>query len=224
MKYKVVEIFDSIEGEGKRAGELCTFVRFYGCNLNCSYCDTPYGKDGGKYTEMDIEDIIGKLHHINVTLTGGEPLIQPQIEVLIAALAGLGYSVNIETNGTKSKTDFTGKVFYTMDWKCPSSGMNFRMNLRHLCVLSKYDVLKFVVGTEKDLLEVEKVLCDLRRTFGSANGNLDNMPYIYISPVFGQMEPARIVDFMKSNLQYFKKLRVQLQLHKFIWDPNKRGV
>lgn len=224
MKYKVVEIFDSIEGEGKRAGELCTFVRFYGCNLNCSYCDTPYGKDGGKYTEMELDEIIGKLRHRNVTLTGGEPMIQPGFITLVAALAGLGYSVNIETNGSQTPLNVVGDVFYTMDWKCPSSGMDSKMDLRRLYVLSKDDVLKFVVGTEKDLLEVEKVLCDLRRTCRSVNGNSEDMPYIYISPVFGQMEPARIVDFMKSNLQYFKKLRVQLQLHKFIWDPNKRGV
>lgn len=216
MKYKVVEIFDSIEGEGKRAGELCTFVRFYGCNLNCSYCDTPYGKEGAQYTEMELDEIIGKLTYKNVTLTGGEPLIQLGIRTLVAALVGLGFYVNIETNGSRGILDIkSDNLFYTMDWKCPSSGMTDEMYSRGFLGLTDKDVVKFVVGDKNDLLKAKEFMHQL--------SHYEANPMFYISPVFGKIEPAEIVDFMKEELKH-KKVRVQLQLHKFIWDPNKRGV
>lgn len=218
MKYKVVEIFDSIEGEGKRAGELCTFVRFYGCNLNCSYCDTPYGKEGGKYEEMGLDEIIGKLTYKNVTLTGGEPLIQLGIKLLVATLVGLGYYVNIETNGSKRLLDIQSDLlFYTMDFKCPSSGMMYEMRKPEFSRLTEKDVVKFVVGDRNDLNVAKDFIFE--QTLGMDGAT----PMFYISPVFGKISPAEIVDFMKEELK-FVKVRVQLQLHKFIWDPNKRGV
>lgn len=218
MKYKVVEIFDSIEGEGKRAGELCTFVRFYGCNLNCSYCDTPYGKEGGKYEEMELDEIIEKLTYKNITLTGGEPLIQLGIKLLVATLVGLGYYVNIETNGSKRLLDIQSDLlFYTMDFKCPSSGMMREMCRPEFAHLTEKDVVKFVVGDRNDLDVAKDFMFTQTLRAGGAT------PMFYISPVFGKISPAEIVDFMKEELK-FGKVRVQLQLHKFIWDPNKRGV
>lgn len=215
MKFRVVEIFDSIEGEGKRAGQLCTFVRFYGCNLNCSYCDTPYGKEGDDYTLMSEEDILSRVTHKNVTLTGGEPLMHP-IKPLIIRLLASGHQVNIETNGTRDTISASeikrGALFYTMDWKCPSSGMRRFMNYSRVDQLTDQDVLKFVVGSKADMMEILPIARRIGR----------NGPRIYISPVYGKMPLVDICQFMKEHK--LEGATLQVQLHKIIWDPNKRGV
>lgn len=207
-KLKVNEIFDSIEGEGKRAGELATFIRLTGCNLRCSYCDTAYAFSEG--TELQVSDIMDNVNYRNVTLTGGEPLIQP-IEPLLTALGS--HYVNIETNGSifiKPYFDYTN-IFFTMDYKCSSSNEQSKMFLDNLNILRKQDVLKFVVGSTQDLQEA-KGICKKYRPKAK----------IYVSPVFDRIEPADIVKFMKEfNLQNWK---LQLQLHKFVWNPKKRGV
>lgn len=210
-RYYVNEIFDSIEGEGKRAGALATFIRLTSCNLRCSYCDTAYAFQAG--TPMDVQDVLAKVHYSNVTLTGGEPLLQ-DIRPLLDGLRS--HSVNIETNGSIDITPFFDydHVFFTVDFKCGSSGETDKMlpcNFKHL---RKQDVLKFVVGSREDLVQAKNVYT----TF------YENLKYqqIFVSPVFGKIEPADIVDFLKAeNLSTW---RIQLQLHKFIWDPNRRGV
>ena len=125
---KVSEIFKSIEGEGLRTGLPAVFIRLHGCNLRCSYCDSMYAVEGCDYKQISVAQILdavkeyGDITH--VTLTGGEPLIHPDVEDLLCQLSGNGYRVNIETNGTvPCKWHFPG-LFYTMDWKCKSSGMS----------------------------------------------------------------------------------------------------
>lgn len=223
--YKVVEIFSSIEGEGKRTGELTTFIRLYGCNLRCSYCDTTYSHTDGEYYEMTLEQIleeVSRRKNINVTITGGEPLIHNGIKELICKLLSKGHYVNIETNGTVDTRPIrlycgTDKLFFTVDYKSISSNMNSRMCHNNFEGLCKQDVVKFVVGTMMDLQDALE--------FIKKRGWLEqfpNSPKIYFSPVFGQIEMADIVDFMKDeNLQ---GVRLQVQLHKIIWDVNKRGV
>lgn len=126
---RVVEIFKSIDGEGKRAGLPTTFIRLYGCNLNCSYCDTRYGCEDSNYTTMSLDEIIDKVEDLGVscvTLTGGEPLLQTDVKVLIELLNRMNYDVNIETNGSIDFQPFVkglNHVFVTMDYKCPISGM-----------------------------------------------------------------------------------------------------
>lgn len=213
---KVVEIFKSIDGEGKRAGLPTTFIRLYGCNLHCSYCDTRYGCEDNNYTELSITDILNtvkKLGLKSITLTGGEPLIHEDVNCLIQTLLKHGCCVNIETNGSVNIEKYCGVsgLFLTMDYKCSSSDMKNKMNLHNLTLLNTTDVLKFVVGSDKDLQDALYIL---------------NTYYprcqVYFSPVFGKIEPAHIVDFMlKNNLDNCK---VQLQMHKIIWDPDKRGV
>lgn len=206
---KVNEIFNSIDGEGKRAGELASFIRLTGCNLRCSYCDTLYAMDEGH--EMSIEDIIKKVKYHNVTLTGGEPLHQDVHELLEKLLNN--HDVNIETNGSIDITEYFNlpSVWFTVDYKCYCSGMSKAMLPKTFKSLRPQDVLKFVVGSIKDLEQAREV----------CNKYLPICP-VYISPVFGQIKPSQIVDYMQEHdMQDWK---IQLQLHKFIWDPMKRGV
>jgi len=214
---KVVEIFNSIEGEGKRAGLPCTFIRLYGCNLHCSYCDSRYACDDNNYTDMSISEILSKVTEFgcpNVTVTGGEPLIHEDITALLQALLMAGCWINVETNGSVEPTFYvknTEDIFYTMDYKTGASGMTHLMNEKAIANLRRLDVLKFVVGSEADL-EQAKELVD----------SIMIRAQIYISPVFGMIEPVKLVEFVKKNGLWDWK--VQLQLHKFIWNPAERGV
>ncbi len=222
IKFKVNEMFRSIEGEGIRSGQLCSFIRFSGCNLNCIYCDTVYAqnKDLGDWVYAeDIENwlIVGKFK--NVTLTGGEPLIQQDIEVLIKKILDLGFNVNIETNGSISlhniKKLFAYKnLIITMDYKLPSSRMENSTKVHNLELLRENDVLKFVV---EDLNDMDYVKMFLKYYDIKAN--------VFISPVFGKADMVAFVDYM-SKEDCFNKVgaRLQVQLHKIIWGPEKRGV
>ena len=158
--FSVNEIFGSIDGEGVRTGYLTTFIRLNGCNLRCSYCDTGYALKVQE-PNMSLDEIMEKVHEIGfnrITLTGGEPLIHPNVKLLVENLAFGGYEVNIETNGAVALPEFTELpgVFVTMDWKCPSSGENKSMVKSNLAKLTMLDVLKFVVGTQEDLEEFLK--------------------------------------------------------------------
>lgn len=212
---KVVEIFNSIEGEGKRAGLPATFIRLFGCNLRCSYCDSMYAVEGNDYTEMSVEEILDKVEVFdcpNITLTGGEPLIHMDVLSLLEELCKRKYWVNVETNGSvlaPYRPLGTG-LFYTVDYKTSSSGMQYKMNEKVFEELKPYDVIKFVVGSDEDLAQALHI------------GKKYPKPYIYLSPVFGQIECKQLVEFILKNKLW--NWKVQLQLHKFIFDPNARGV
>ena len=215
---KVVEIFESIDGEGVCAGLPVTFVRLYGCNLRCSYCDSLYACEGNGYEEMYIEDILKRINeygHPRVTLTGGEPLIHPDVKLLIQEILAAGYKLNIETNGAVDITPFNHKknVIITLDYKCPSSGMENLMHLDNLNELDKHDVLKFVVGNITDLEKARDIIVQYKLQ-GECN--------IYFSPVFGDIEAKDIVEFILR--EHLEEVHVQLQLHKFIWEPDRKGV
>ena len=212
---KVVEIFKSIDGEGKRAGLPTTFIRLHGCNLSCSYCDSKYACTGDEYTEMTPEQIIEYVLDLginSVTVTGGEPLIHDDINFLLEKLNHFGFDVNVETNGSQniSVNRFPG-VWFTVDYKCPTSKMTDQMNpylFEHQ--LRSNDVLKFVVGSEEDMNAALQVIEKYRPNCS-----------IYFSPVFG-FDAKKIVEFMMEHELYHCK--VQLQLHKYIWDKDTRGV
>lgn len=237
--FKVIEIFNSIDGEGRRAGELATFIRLSGCNLSCSWCDTSYSQDG-KCGEMmtlnQIMDVVDSFHCYNVTLTGGEPLIHNNVDELIIALLDGGYDVNVETNGSIDPVRYitdekfnnrNGSLWFTIDYKSFSSGMNSRMNVDYFKSLRCHDVIKFVVGSREELIQATKVIDDLPGSYyveerlpGSC---WEAVPQVYLSPVFGMIEPVEIVDFMKE-MKFNSNVKVQVQLHKIIWNPNERGV
>lgn len=222
---KVVEIFSSIEGEGKRAGYLCTFVRLAGCNLRCVYCDTAYAFTDAEATEMSVDEIVTavrKLGNKRVTVTGGEPLIHEHIGELLVALSW-GFEVNVETNGSidiqkipemsfAQLQDFRNNHgFFTVDYKCKSSGMQNTMCLPMFRNLTAADVLKFVVGSQEDLEDAYRVIM-LAQPEAS----------VFFSPVWGDIEPVEIVNFLKKK--DLQNARIQIQIHKIIWDPQKRGV
>lgn len=217
--YKVNEIFVSIDGEGVRTGLPTVFIRLYGCNLKCSYCDTRYSCENSEYTEMSLMDILEQVLSYGVprvTLTGGEPLIHEGVKDLINSLVVNGIEVNIETNGAVDLSDFwefrySSKVIITMDYKCASSGMEDKMNLWNLKLLQPKDVIKFVVSNYNELEKMEYIL---------EESECKAQPYV--SPVFGAIEPKELVEYILDNK--LNNVKVQVQLHKIIWNPNMRGV
>ena len=223
---KVVEIFDSIEGEGKRAGQTATFIRLAGCNLRCTYCDTTYALFGEdekcEYVDMSIEEILEKVNkdYKRVTITGGEPLIHKDIDELVCALCNIGCEVNIETNGTVDTSKYSDNpyVFVTIDYKLPSSGMFEKMEWKNFTALDKNDVIKFVVGSELDIECVKKIVIDLQSCYSK-----DKMPLMYTGAVFGEIEPSVIVEKLVTS-PILKDVIFQLQIHKFVWRPEERGV
>lgn len=219
--YKVVEIFTSINGEGRRAGQLALFIRFQKCNLHCSYCDTSWANtDSAAYTEMtedELYDEIKKSGIRNITLTGGEPLLQPEIGVLLHKLAADDtLSVEIETNGSIGIEEFSrlkNPPLFTLDYKLPGSGMEAHMKVENFAYLKPDDTVKFVAGSRLDLERAREIIASFQLTEKCS---------VYISPVFGAIAPAEIVEFMK---QYrLNRVNLQLQLHKIIWNPQQRGV
>ena len=215
---KVIELFLSVNGEGLKSGELATFVRFAGCNLRCPYCDTKYSYENPKYIEMSIDEIISKIESFkayNVTLTGGEPLIQKDIDILIKKLSDKGYRVELETNGSVDISKYIGLkgVAFTLDYKGPTSLMEDKMLLDNYKYLTKNDVVKFVCGSTKDLEKARDIILKYK---------LDEITNPFLSPVFGEISLEGMVDFMKEN--NLNHVRLQLQIHKIIWDKDKRGV
>lgn len=220
-KYKVVEKFVSINGEGMLAGQLAIFIRLKGCNLDCSYCDTTWANENdAPYTlmsEFEIYEYIKSENVKNVTLTGGEPLLNDDILSLLKILCDdKTLHIEIETNGSVDLSKFNildNSPSFTMDYKTPSSNMEDKMFLNNLNMLTKKDTLKFVSGDKTDLICAKNVI-DEYNLIGKCN--------IYISPVFGKIELEEIVDFLIYN--NLNGVNLQVQLHKIIWDPNKRGV
>lgn len=220
MLYPVAEHFISINGEAAHAGELAAFIRFRGCNLNCSYCDTRWANSlNAPAVQMSAEELaewVRESNVKNVTLTGGEPLLQENIGILIDMLMEDGRRVEIETNGSVpicGLAEAKNRPVFTMDYKLPSSGMEQFMFTDNFACLGCHDTVKFVVGSISDLEKSVEIM-EKYSLFGKC--------HIYISPVFGSINPAEIVAFMTEN--GLNEVRLQLQLHKFIWEPAKRGV
>ncbi len=218
---KVVEKFVSINGEGSKAGQLAVFIRFAGCNLDCVYCDTKWANEENvSYSEMSKEEIYEYIKNTdvkNITVTGGEPLLQDGIYEFLEYLSlDRELFVEIETNGSVDislfkKIDNTPS--FTMDYKLDYSKMENKMFLDNLKKLDKRDVIKFVSGSQKDL----EILKNIVEKY-----NLIERTKVYVSPVFGAIEPSVIVDWMIEN--NLNGMNLQIQMHKIIWDPEKKGV
>lgn len=215
---KVIEIFDSIDGEGIFTGCLATFIRLSGCNMRCRYCDTEYSFTGGE--EMSVDDILKAVKDIgnkHITITGGEPLIHKDIAELINVLCDAGYIVNIETNGSVDVKQFQNdNTVITMDYKTISSGENSKMQNERINSLRECDVLK-IVCRESDFSDMYYMLSTVK-----------TKAHIFVSPIFCEIEPQKLVDFVKTVRDHKicdnDDICVQVQLHKIIWQPDARGV
>ena len=196
--FKVVEIFESINGEGRRVGQLAIFIRLQKCNLNCSYCDTRWANgDDAPYTLMsedEIYDRILKSGIKNITLTGGEPLLHKDVEILLEKIGeNPNLSLEIETNGSIELEKFSklkNPPLFTMDYKLPSSKMENKMCLDNFKYLTSKDTVKFVVGTIEDLKKAKEII---------ERYSLIGKCAVYFSPVFNSIDPIEIVKFMKEN-------------------------
>ncbi|MCD8354952.1 MAG: putative 7-carboxy-7-deazaguanine synthase QueE [Clostridia bacterium] len=219
--FDVAEMFVSINGEGTHAGQLAVFVRFCGCNLACSFCDTMWANQSDvPHTCMTIAEICKKIDKTgvkNVTITGGEPLLQDGMAELLTKLAeNPARYIEIETNGSVNLTPFvqiSPSIVFTMDYKLPCSGMEAHMCTDNFALLTKRDTVKFVAGSRRDLKRALEII----REF-----DLTSRCHVYFSPVFGSIEPVEIVEFMQEHT--LNDVTMQLQLHKVIWAPDKRGV
>lgn len=219
--FKVVEKFISINGEGTKAGQLAVFIRFAGCNLGCNYCDTTWANKADvpvtELNEFEIYDYIKNTGVKNVTLTGGEPLLQSDIDKLLRILSSdKSIYVEIETNGSVDLEQFqeiSENISFTVDYKLAGSGMENHMKLENFAKRCQQDTVKFVVSDVNDLDKASQII--------EENGLLEQCN-VYISPVFGRIEPEQIVKYMVENK--LNGVTLQLQMHKIIWDPDKRGV
>jgi 7-carboxy-7-deazaguanine synthase len=210
----VTEIFKSIQGESTFAGLPCAFVRLTGCNLRCHWCDTAYAFHGGQ--KMALEEVLVKVRELGgrlVEITGGEPLLQKDVYPLTKQLMAEDYQVLIETSGERFVGELPPAAVKIIDVKCPGSGESGKFCLDNLAVLDHKDQVKFVILDEADYLYARGFLArhDLRRKVGE----------VIFSPVFGPISPRTLAEWiLRDKLE----VRLGLQLHKFIWEPNARGV
>jgi 7-carboxy-7-deazaguanine synthase len=215
LPLKVNEIFYSIQGESSYAGRPCAFVRLAGCNLRCAYCDTQYAYEEG--TLLDVSNIVEKIKIFGcrlVEITGGEPLLQEQTPELISALLDQDFTVLLETNGSLDIGAVDERCTRILDIKCPSSGQSEMNRLENLDILTPDDELKFVIGDRRDYEYAKFILS----TFLPERSHLK--PPL-LSPVFGKIDTQTLAQWI---LQDRLDARLQIQLHKLIWEPQQRGV
>ncbi len=223
IKLPMVEIFETVEGEGTRAGFPTVFVRLFGCNLRCTWCDTKYSYPPAEAEfVMSVDEIVSKATCFgakHLCLTGGEPLLYgDKSAALIEALAGTGRyeDIHIETNGAIELEPFIRRITspnvrYIMDYKLPDSGEEDKMATANFALLRKQDELKFVIGSDRD--------------FEAAKAVLERYPTAALplfSPVWETMPPAKLVGLMLEH--GLSHVKLNMQLHKIIWDPAARGV
>ena len=214
---KLSEIFFSIQGEGTRAGMPCIFIRLHGCGLRCSWCDTPYAlnhREGGEWKSFaEIRQQIATYSCQFVEFTGGEPLEQPEAHLLINELLDDGYTVALETGGHMDISSCDSRLIKIVDFKAPGSQMTKRNRYENIQFLTNHDEVKIVCASLEDYEWAKNLILEHDLTNRVAN--------VLISPVFGQVDPLLLVEaILRDGLN----VRFQLQLHKFIWEPDARGV
>ena len=210
---RITELFHSIQGESSFAGRPCAFVRLTGCPLRCTWCDSAYTFYGG--TDMTLDDVLAKIRSFGcrlVEVTGGEPLHQPEAFTLIERLCTDGYEVLVETSGAIDITTVDPRAHIIMDVKCPGSGMMDRMDWHNLDRIAGKDEVKFVIKDRADY--------EFARAIAERYALAGRCPVLF-SPSFGELDPRQLAEWVLADKL---PVRVQLQLHKLIWDPQTRGV
>jgi len=210
---KICEIFTSIQGESSYAGMPCTFIRVAGCNLRCSYCDTKYAYyEGFELTENEIINEVELIGARLVAITGGEPLLQEETFRLVERLINEGYKVLIETNGTMSIKDVDSRAVIILDIKTPGSGMHDGLDTSNFDYLKSGDEIKFVITGKADYEWAKDVIHEHK---------LKEKWHILFSPAFGILQPELLIKWM---LEDRLDVRLNLQLHKYIYGSEKRRV
>lgn len=211
---RITEIYHSIQGESTWAGLPCTFVRLARCNLRCRWCDTTYSFHGGD--SMTLDEIIVRCDSYGCTLvelTGGEPLAQPECIPLSQQLLDKGYTVLIETSGSLPIAPLPAEVIKIMDLKCPGSGECDKNDYSNIDELTKQDEVKFVIASREDY--------EWAREQVNEHALVDRCNAVLFSPVFGEIDPKDMVNWITED---HLSVRFQLQMHKFIWPPDQKGV
>lgn len=211
---KVNEIFYSIQGESTNAGLPCVFIRLTYCNIRCVYCDTEYAFYEG--TDRSVEEIINEVKSFScrlVEITGGEPLVQENVHILMKQLCDMGYDVMIETGGSLPIELIDNRVKVIMDLKTPYSKMEKKNRYENINYLKPDDEVKFVIGSREDYDWAIAIL--------SKYALVNKVKQVLFSPVFDKVEN---IDLAKWILDDKLNVRFQLQMHKYIWHPETRGV
>ena len=210
----VYEIYTSIQGESTHAGRPCTFVRLAACDLRCAWCDTPYAFSGGR--KMSLEEVVSRVSELRcplVELTGGEPLLQKAAIPLMQRLLETGHEVLLETGGHLSAADVPDAVVRIVDVKCPGSGEAGKMHWPNLDLLRPHDEVKFVLKDRADY--------EYARDVVQRHGLAAKLAAVLFSPVHGVLDPQLLSQWILVD---HLPARLQLQLHKYIWSPETRGV
>lgn len=210
---RITEIFHSIQGESSYAGQPCVFVRLTGCPLRCTWCDTDYAFYGGQ--ERSIDEVLAQVQDYGcplVEVTGGEPLVQPDCLPFITRLCDAGYRVLLETSGAVDIAPVDPRAHVILDVKCPGSGMTERMHWPNLSRLAAKDEAKFVLADRADY--------DWAREILAQYGVTARCPVLF-SPVFGSLAVRELAEWILADKL---PVRFQIQLHKYIWSPDLRGV
>ena len=208
------EIFHSIQGESTFAGRPCVFVRLTACDLRCRWCDTPYAFHEGR--KMSVDEVVADVESRGcntVEVTGGEPLLQPDVYPLMRRLVESGKTVLIETGGHRSIADVPAGVVRIVDVKCPGSGESARNDWTNFAHLTRQDEVKFVIADRRDY-EFAKEIVEREQLPARVNA-------VLFSPVHGELDPKRLSEWVIADRL---DVRVQLQVHKYIWSPETRGV
>ena len=210
----VNEIFHSIQGESTHAGRPCVFVRLTACDLRCSWCDTPYAFDEGR--KMTVDDVVARVGAFGcdvVEITGGEPLLQRDVYPLMQRLLDEGRTVMLETGGHRSADDVPGGVIRIIDVKCPGSGESEKNHWPNLERLRSTDEIKFVIADRPDYDYARGVV---------ARGDLaSRAAAVLFSPVHGVLAPKTLAEWILADRL---PVRLQLQVHKYVWGADVRGV
>jgi 7-carboxy-7-deazaguanine synthase len=210
---RITEIFHSIQGESSYVGRPCVFIRLTGCPLRCTWCDTDYAFYGGR--ECSIDEVLAQVQDYGcplVEVTGGEPLVQPESLPLITILCDAGHTVLLETSGALDIAPVDPRAHIILDVKCPGSGMTDRMHWPNLARLAAKDEAKFVLADRADYDWARDTL---------AQYDLNSRCSVLFSPVFGVLDVRELAEWILADKL---PVRFQIQLHKYIWAPDMRGV
>ena len=208
------EIFHSIQGESSHAGRPCVFIRLTACDLRCTWCDTPYAfYEGRKMSEDEVIEQVEAFACPVVELTGGEPLLQPDVYPLIQRLLNTGKTVLIETGGHRSIADVPESVIRIVDVKCPASGESTKNYWPNLDMLRPHDEVKFVIQDRADY--------DFAKDVAARHHLEDRCAAVLFSPVHRVLDPKLLAEWILNDRL---SVRLQLQAHKYIWGADVRGV